>query len=286
MQLTYLVLAHQNPQQLSSLLDLLLDGEARAVVHVDAKVDAEPFLDVVRAHAPAARATTRRHPVRWGGFGVVAATLTALREAVQEAPADHYVLLSGSDLPVRPASELRAELASGHVRMNSWLMPDEARGKPMSRLEQWHYAPRNRHSRVAHRVNRLLGRLPARKLTALEGAVPHAGSQWWTMPHPCAKDVLDFVDTHPRLVRFFRHVQVPDEMFFQTVVDALPHRYELRPNLTFTRWTSADRLSPDTLSAADLPAATAAGAFFARKFDVTRDPAVLDHVRPLLVPRG
>ncbi len=106
------------------------------------------------------------------------------------------------------------------------------------------------------------------------------------MPHECARDVVEFVDSSPRFVKFFRHVQVPDEMFFQTVVHALPRSYEVRPNLTYTRWTSSDRLSPDVLSRTDLPAAASSGAFFARKFDLRRDPDVLDGVRELLAGRA
>lgn len=286
MQVTFLVLAHHAPQQLASLLRLLLVEGDRAVVHVDAGSDEAPFRRAVADLGPAVTLTRERHQVRWGGFGVVAATLTALGQAVREAPGDHYVLLSGADLPIKPIAALHEELAGGQVRMNCWPMPDERRGKPMSRLERWHHAPADRHSRLASRVNRLLHRLPPRSLAPLGGARPHAGSQWWSMPHGCAEEVLDFVERSPRFVRFFHHVQVPDEMFFQTVLKALPTDWELRPNLTYTRWTSPDRLSPDTLGAADVPGLVGVQGFFARKFDLAADPDVLEQVRShLLLPR-
>ncbi|WP_432520358.1 beta-1,6-N-acetylglucosaminyltransferase [Kineococcus sp. SYSU DK006] len=287
MRVTYLVLAHHKPQQLASLLHLLLAEGDRAVVHVDAAADEAPFRRAAADLGPSVAFTGTRHRVRWGGFGMVAATLSALRQAVRSLPADHYVLLSGADLPIKPIAALHRELAAGQVRMNCWPMPDERRGKPMSRLERWYVAPRHRDSRVAARLNRLLERLPRRDVAAALGpARPHAGSQWWTMPHGCAEQVLDFVDRSPRFVRFFHHVRVPDEMFFQTVVKALPTDWDVRPNLTFTRWSSPGRLSPDTLTSADVAALSRTEAFFARKFDLDADPRVLEEVRTRLLAPG
>ncbi|WP_432547368.1 beta-1,6-N-acetylglucosaminyltransferase [Kineococcus sp. SYSU DK004] len=294
MQVTFLVLAHRQPEQLAALADLLVHHGDRVVVHVDAKVDAVPFHAATRALGPAVRFTSRRHEVRWGGFGVVAATTTALSEAVSDAPGDYYALLSGADLPIKPLPALHAELASGAVYMNSWPMPAEERGKPMSRLERWHYAPRDRDSRAASRLNRhVLARLPRRDVArGLGGARPYGGSQWWLLPHGCAEDVLGFVDRSPRFVRFFRHATVPDEMFFQTVLHALPGEREVRPHLTHTDWSrSPGRLSPAVLTVDDLPALAASPKFFARKFDPDVDVEVCERVRRELVgaparPRG
>ncbi|GAB3598724.1 hypothetical protein GCM10027586_00910 [Kineococcus gypseus] len=287
MQVTYLVLAHHRPQQLAALLDLLLTDGGAAVVHVDAPVDEAPFRRAVAHHGAGATFTTRRHDVRWGGFGAVAAALTGLREATRTRPADYYALLSGVDLPIKPATALHAELASGAVYMNCWPMPSQEHGKSLERLERYHLAAKDRDSRVARLVNgRLLPLLPTRDVArGLEGAQPYAGSQWWLLPHDCAVQVLGFADRSPRVVRFFRRSAVPDEMFFQTVVKALPHPWEVRPNLTYTDWSRPEGggVSPATLTSADLPTLARVPQFFARKFDLTVDPQVHRRVREVLL---
>lgn len=282
MTVRFLVLAHDAPSQLTELLRLVTGPNAGALVHVDRTSALDPFQRSLSALGTDVRLAARRHDVRWGGFGAVAATLDLLREAVHSAPADHYVLLSGRDLPIRPVEELHEVLAGAEVHMDSFPMPDEARAKPMSRLEQWHVAPRRRHSPLGWRVNQALRHLPARDVAkGLGGAAPYAGSQWWSLSHGCATAVLEFVDSAPRFVRFFRHVAVPDEIFFQTVVAALPGQRTLRPSLTYARWSGG--VSPDTLHSGDLEALRATGAFFARKFDLANDDDVLPAVRTRLL---
>lgn len=279
---TYLVLAHDAPSQLTELLRLVTGPDARALVHVDRTSALDPFRRALSTVDTDVRLAAQRHDVRWGGFGAVAATVGLLREAVHSAPADHYVLLSGRDLPIRPVEELHEVLAGAEVHMESFPMPDEARAKPMSRLERWHVAPRRRESPLVWRLNQALRYLPARDVAkGLGGAAPHAGSQWWSLSHGCATEVLGFVDSSPRFVRFFRHVAVPDEIFFQTVVAALPGERTLRPSLTYTRWSGG--VSPDTLHTKDLEALRATGASFARKFDLEHDDDVLPALRTRLL---
>lgn len=281
-QLTYLVLVHDKPDQLRALLELLVADGDRALVHVDATTDAGPFMRIADDVGPDVRFAKKRHDVRWGGFGAVAATLTLLSEAVDLCPADHYVLLSGTDLPIRPTPDLHRHLSTGAVHMNCWPMPDEARGKPMSRLENYHFASSRRGSPIAYRFNQLLRRLPRRNVEkGLQGAKPFAGGQWWSMPHDCAVATLDFVVRAPAFVRFFHHVAVPDEIFFQTVLMALPKSWLVRPSLTYTRWSGG--VSPDLLRSRDVEALAGVDAFFARKFDLDQDPGVVALIRETLL---
>lgn len=287
MQVTYLILVHDRPSQLAALLDLLLVLRDRAVVHVDAKADELEFRRATRHHGDRVCFTERRHAVNWGGFGVVAATVTALELAADRMPGDYYVLLSGADLPIKPAVRLHEELASGAVYMTRWRMPADHLGKPMSRLDRFHLTPRSRGSHLTDRLDRhLLARLPKRDVhRGLAGLVPYAGSQWWAVPHGCAIEVLKFIHRSPRFVRFFRFVQVPDEIFFQTIVLGLPTAWDVRGNLTYADWSRpvGDGASPAVLGTGDLPALARTDKFFARKFDVEGDPAVYARIRSELL---
>jgi hypothetical protein len=100
------------------------------------------------------------------------------------------------------------------------------------------------------------------------------------VPDAVAVQVLEFCCAHPGFVRFFSRSRYPDEMFFQTVVAALPTPRELRPPLTFADWSRPESRgkSPATLTTADIPLLRSSGGFFARKFDLARDPATLDAI--------
>ena len=84
-----------------------------------------------------------------------------------------------------------------------------------------------------------------------------------------------FLRENPDYVRFFEHVFVPDELFFQTIV----MNSELRDtvendDLRYLDWSREP--APVVFTRADLPALLGSGQLFARKFDETVDSDVLD----------
>jgi hypothetical protein len=87
----------------------------------------------------------------------------------------------------------------------------------------------------------------------------------------------EFVAASPGVVRFFRHVDVPDELFFQTVLCSSPLRERIvNDNLRFIDWRDPASGSPAVLTSADFPALQASPKLFARKFDATADAGILD----------
>ena len=159
-------------------------------------------------------------------------------------------------------------------------MPDEQHNKPMSRLDRLYFPARNRASLAWRVLNKaaLLAPPHRRVVKGLGGRWPYGGSQWWAMPHDCARRVIGFVGSEPSFVRFFQRSRNADEMFFQTVVENLPGRCEqIRPPLTFADWSperlEVARTAPATLTVGDLPTLRRRpDQYFARKFDLDRDP--------------
>lgn len=281
MHITYLLLAHDKPHQFKRVLAALLrDDRAAVVAHVDAKSDERPFREAAAQVGGRVTFVDDREDIRWGGFASVVAELRALQVATTTAPGDYYLSISGADYPIRPFSELHAELESGAIYMNSWAMPSPENGKPMHRLEAFFYAPANRHNQAVRVLNRALRLLPKRNVAkGLGGRQPFGGSARPSLPHDVALAVLATAATDERLMRFLRFSRSPDETFFQTVVESLPHGREVRPALTFTDWSrAAQRGSPATLTSAAVPAMRASGLYFARKFDLHADPDVFAEI--------
>lgn len=234
--IAYLVLAHHHPHHFGRLVRALLrQRHARIFVHLDRKTDIAPFLAVARDERVAFVAPRLR--VSWGDYSIVAATLALLRAALPHA-VDYLCLLSGVDYPVRSPEHIERFFAShrGDEFINCVRMPDVSVDKPLSRLTRYRLFQPSR-GRLRPLAQRALDRLVRRDWARhLQGLVPHAGSQWWALTAAAGRYILEFAATHPHYVRFFRHVVVPDEAFFQTILANSPFAPNIHRNLTTVCW--------------------------------------------------
>jgi hypothetical protein len=90
--------------------------------------------------------------------------------------------------------------------------------------------------------------------------------------------VLQYLGDHPEVVRFFEHTWAPDELIFQTILYNSPFRSSLvNDNLRYIDWSEA-QASPKVLTEEDFDLLAASGKLFARKFDLSRFPAVIDKI--------
>jgi hypothetical protein len=286
--INYLILAHEQPQQLARLLHRLLSGTAdTAVVHVDRTSDQTPFEREARHLGDRVRFVERRQNVRWGGFSMCRATLEAMRIGV-ELGQDYQVLVSGADYPIRPVSELRAELASGAIYLDSRPLPVPEWEMPLTRLSRFGFVLKNRRSRLRHVIYSALQVFPPRNVAkGLGGRRPYGGFQWWAFPQAVATSVLGFADRERSFVRFYSRSSLPDESFFHTIVAAEHPGHPVRHSLTWADWGREAKVQPAVLGSADLPLLAEAardGYFFARKFDWLADRDVYDLIDRDLLP--
>jgi Family of unknown function (DUF5927)/Core-2/I-Branching enzyme len=210
------------------------------VIHVDRRVKARAFEDLRRSldGVPDIR-FSHRHACEWGTWGLVAATQEAATVMLRDFPeVRHVFLASGSCLPLRPVRELRAYLDErprtdfiesvttadvgwtvGGLDYERFTLRFPFSWRRQRRLFDWYV-----------RLQRSLGwrrRLPA-------GLVPHLGSQWWCLTRATLSAILDDPE-RPRHDRFFRHVWIPDESYFQTLVRRYSSHVESR-SLTLSKF--------------------------------------------------
>lgn len=276
--IAYLLLAHAAPAQLGALVRELAGERAAFYVHVDRAARASVFREMQRAleGIPNVR-YVERQSTPWGSFALVEATLRCMQAAEDESLGySHAVLLSERDFPIRPRAEIEAFLAA-HADstfmewhdMPFWLDSHH-------RLRHWHLRRRHLHIWIPAR----------RRIPAVVDPI-RGGAMWWCMARDDVRHCLDMAARHPEIARYFRHTDVPDETFFQTLVCARPGATVVNDSMRFILW-DPDAAHPETLTAAHLDAMTASGKLFARKFDETANPGVLDLVRArtLSAPAG
>ena len=211
MQPAYLILAHDRPDLVTRLTGVL---EGPAFIHVDSRVDVEPF-------AGAGTLVETRVAPLWGSWGIVEATLSGMRTAVRE-PFDRLMLLSGRDYPVKSATQISGEMADADSLIDHHRFPHpDWKGGGWKRGTRWN-SPGGPDRRVARRA---AGNAAAIARTAVRGRRrpplhPYGGSAWWCLTREAVEYVLGYCDANPDDVDFWRRVEFPDEIFFQTVLAA------------------------------------------------------------------
>jgi len=292
MRIVYLILAHRFPDQVVRLVEALDFEGASFLIHLDRRTESAIYRKL--RYDLGNRANVQFVPrVRcyWAGFGIVRATLQGITAAVEEeGPFDFLVLLSGQDYPIKPNRYIRKFLQErrGTSFISHHPFPfrewkNEEGG--WDRVHLWHLRPWGR-SVVFPRPRsfrfRVIERLWSATITAFplernfpRGFHPFGGAQFWCLSGKHVQYIYDFARANPPFVRFFHHVGVPDEIFFQTVLGNSPSATELRnQSLTFVEWYRPGA----TLISSDFENLRTSPLLFARKFDETVDPALLDRV--------
>ena len=270
MRIGYVVLAYKSPSQLRRLLRRIAGEDSSIAVHVDRSTDRAVFHEMTRSEGelPDVHFLDRRRTY-WGGFALVEATLDGIDYLVRGTPpVDYVILLTGQDYPLRPRAAIVEFLrgAGGRSFVHHSPLPYSAWGPRggLNRLESWYYVGRRRyHFRVPWQ----------RKVPG--GLHPYGGEAYWCLTRAAGEYVVRFAHENRRFVRFFRHVFIPDETFFHTIVMNSRFREDVvNDTLHYVDW-DADP-SPAILTRDHFERMVRAGKLFARKFDAATDGAILD----------
>ena len=220
----YLILAHNNPDQLRRLVQCLCSAPESAIfVHIDLKSDIGVFEERL-ADLPVVFVAPREK-VFWGGWTQIRATMLLMKHACSALPGCmRYVLLSGDCAPLLPVAVVNKRLlrSAGEI-IALRTMPDMETDKPMSRLEkrflEGGVRARGVKAAIIRLANVLLLFLPARDVRAYLGdRNPYAGSQWWALTAPAARLVLHEFEHGSKLKELFQYSKIPDESFVHTIV--------------------------------------------------------------------
>ncbi|TNC44206.1 beta-1,6-N-acetylglucosaminyltransferase [Rubellimicrobium rubrum] len=222
MKIAFVILAHERPQHVMELCEVLVASttDAVAFIHYDLRSPDADYetLKAAVAQNERIRLVHARVAGRWGSFGLIEAPLNALAQVEAEGlEPDYVMLLSGSCLPCRPLAQLERYLEQNAGR-EFIEAEDESWVGNGWRSERWRYRfwfdHKTQHTAEwaflqMQRLLRLKRRFP-------EGLEPRFGSQWWTLTWRTCRAILADVRAKPDRLRFFRSVWIPDEMFFQT----------------------------------------------------------------------
>jgi hypothetical protein len=269
LKLAYIISAYKNLAQVDRLVDRLQHDGAVFLIHVDRKTDdAEYSAMAKRLGGLPSVHFLDRHRCHWGGFGHVRATLKGIAELLaRDVAFDYVILLTGQDYPIKSQDFIKQFFEGSRPRSfmafaplpSEWWSPRGGLG----RIEHWHLRAYGRHIRSP------FSRSFPPQLR------PFGGGAYWCLSRECIEYVARFAIERPDVVSFFAHVDIPDEIFFHTILLNSELRDTIvNDNLRYIDWTRGRR--PAILETRDFDALRVSPKLFARKFDVDQDENVLD----------
>jgi hypothetical protein len=269
----YIILAHRNPSHLSRLIKRLDDGSSLFFVHLDKRVEMEPFANAIPHEK--VKFIDERVVVIWADFSLVQATLNLMQTALETGNGGFTILLSGVDYPIK-----------SNRSINEFL----ERCKDMNFITIFSMKPGDRvyddifcHTKINKSDGRgdfeLIPCKPESKIACLDNTFLKGGT-WLALNFDTLKKTLDFVrENWACLDEYYRNRAYSDEIFFQAIVSHLSRRdktIRMRRSLTYTDWkpkTEGESL-PRTFGKDDLEVllSRSEGKLFARKFDGEYSP--------------
>jgi hypothetical protein len=275
MKQVFLIQAHKDLAQINGLVEQLRDDDFIVYVNLDRKSQLDP-----RAIAPSARPVRHRVDVHWGTFSQVEAVLHALRQIVAEVPTfDKVLFLSAQDFPLMSNARLKAALAALRERELLDTVPiGSAAGQWTAgfRYQYFHPGAGGAMHRLACSLVNCVMRASGWRRRLPGGLRPYGGSSWWALSRDCVCALLGRIACEPRILRFFRSVDCPDELFFQTLVmnSAFGERV-LGINFRYVQWPDDSARNPKILDEHDFERIAASNAHFCRKIDSTVSAALV-----------
>lgn len=210
------------------------------VIHVDKAVPRKTYDAFVKALSGVRSIQfSRRYRCEWGTWGIIAASQAASELMLASHPdVRHVYLASGSCLPLRPVEELIDYLTTRPK--TDFIESATTSDVPwtVGGLDAERFTLR---FPVSWKRNRFLfdrfvdfQRRFGLKRKMPNGIVPHMGSQWWCLSRRTLSAILQDPE-RPTYDRFFKHVWIPDESYFQTLARQYSEHIESR-SLTLSKF--------------------------------------------------
>ncbi len=251
--IAFLISAHTDAPHLRRLI-CSLPKEADFFVHVDAKVDIQPFLDATQGLN--VHFISKRTDIMWGSFGQVMYQMNLIHEALSSTKHfDYLISISGLEYPLWKNSRILEEIENnnGKEYLFATCMSDKNQDSTKLYREYrffniyaWKYGTLKSKFRVAirHIVN-LLG--IKKKLTIPCNGKKfklYKGGSWWGITNELATYVWYIYSHEKKFVNYFKTAFAPDETFIHTI--ACNTVFSQNCNIIDNKSTSLEELSPLT----------------------------------------
>ncbi len=285
----YLILAHNEPELLSLLVERLDDVRNDIYIHFDRKFSVFP--DIKTLHA-GLYILKDRVDVRWADVSMLEAEYKLFHAVVDSGcQYSHHHLISGVDLPLKNQDYIHSFFAQHQGKEFVGLHQRPMNSHADRALHYWHPFTRSfRGSGCVFAIKRILRYLVIQTQVLLgirrNTTIPfHKGGQWVSI----TRELIDYLlEQEDRAFTIFSRTFGADEYFVPTLIWDTPFMERLfdatdesRGAMRYIGWRADGQLIDFTSQ--DLPALQQTEYLFARKFN-SRDKAFLQEILALSTP--
>jgi len=272
LKIAHLILTHKDPQQLEKLINALDHPAFDFYIHVDKKSNINPFTYL--ADRKNVSFIKNRTKIYWAGYGTIQATINGFRE-IFSGTYDYINVISSQDFPIKSAEYIYQYLARQNGK--EYITCDSIDGEwnVASRVRKYHFINwripgKFRLEKIANKI------LPSRQFPFDYEIVGRAN--WFTLTKKASQYIINFLDKHPEMIRYFKYCWGADEFMFSTILYNSHFKDQIADNLVYVDWvgSTSGPGHPKILISEDFESLKHSDKLFARKFDIKADSTILD----------
>lgn len=297
----YLILVHNNLDQLELLVNKIKTNNSEIYVHIDKKIP--EFKKIKNVHY----IKNRQSISRWG-VSMIKAELIGFSEIFKNMKEwDHVVLISWQCYPIKKINYIEKYIQN--LWSKSCITYELANKKFVGRLDKYHFNDSVFH--VPEFINRFIifiashfitlwspQRIPAinivlwimvsfllpRRKYLINNYKIYKWDQWMVLSYEHIKRILGFLESEEwkKYLSSFEYTSCSDEMFFQIMMlNNEKIKNEINNELLWYIEREKNANSPNTLTIKDLNKIKKSDKLFARKFNINVDRKVLEELEKL-----
>lgn len=287
----YLIMAHNNFEQLKIELKLLDDPRNDIYIHIDKKAKQVNKNDIVKNIEYSEIYFIQPISVQWAGYSVTKCEFLLLKEAVKQ-KYEYYHLLSGADLPLKSQDEIHHFFKKNEGMEFLAFDHSEVEKSIEDRLRYYYFFQniygRNRKNPIyilLYCLDKALlyiqKRLHINRIKN-NNTILQKGAEWFSITHGLAELV---VSKEQWVKKTFSHTFGSDEIFLQTIVRNSKYKNrifmnglrneKLSPCMRKIDW---GRGKPYIWKSDDLDELLNSKALYARKFDENIDKNIIEKI--------
>jgi hypothetical protein len=235
MKIAYLLFAYKNPKLVARVIERLSTEDCAFFIHIDQKSDMDQFSHL---RGKSVFFTEKRMSVYWAEFTGIEAILLLIRQALAGPHEyEYFVLLSGSDYPLRSASYIHGFLQKNRGAEFINIVRVPAPGKPLSRINTLRFPSTKPVRRFVARGLAKLGLARRDYRKYLGNLDAYSGNTWWAITRDACQYILEFTKKNPHVGAYFENVFAPEEAFFHTILGNSAFKSRIRRNLVYEDWS-------------------------------------------------
>lgn len=291
----FLIQAHNQPQLIKLIVDILNSPNHYFFIHIDKK--SYKLLNSNEIKALSKMNNVKIYSfmkVNGGSSNQFLVSLHLLKKAMESnLQCEYYHLISGADLPLKNRNDFDLFFFNKDKSYIGLVSKDEALQHKQRLLIYYFRDIMNYRGnltckcicKILEKTQFLLLKLGIKIRSELKFEL-YKGSQWWSLNKKIVKYIISFCDENPSYIKRFKYTDCCDEIFFHSIIMNSKYKDQIENNnLRYIDWKPKYQNAPVpcTLTADDWVSIEKSNALFCRKIDWNVSQELIEIIKTKLL---